>query len=220
MFDGSLTCKTIVNLDFIYFPKWNERNTGLKAETWHGWRTDTWFDRTSLRQGICVYLNMIHELWECVFYRLLRFKQYQVILTQGILCEKAFERCDISAASVLNVDSTWMNDNHRLWRGESPALFPYLFFCRGLMMLGLSMAPRPAAGSAPALGFAPWPLTPAGPHLPSRGGACRLGCPLVRAPQVVRVTGGYRPPPSGRAAGQVCAGLHAICGLEMLKINK
>lgn len=30
-----------------------------------------------------------------------------------------------------------------------------LFFCRGLMMLGLSMAPRPAAGSAPALGFAP-----------------------------------------------------------------
>lgn len=163
---------------------------------------------------------MIHELRECVFYRLLRFKQYQVILTQGILCKKAFERCDISAASVLNADSIWMNDNHRLWRGESPALFPYLFFCRGLMMLGLSIAPWPAAGSAPALGSAPWPLTPAGPDLPSRGGACRLGCPLVRAPQVVRVTGGYRPPPSGRAARQVCAGLRAICGLEMLKINK
>lgn len=37
---------------------------------------------------------------------------------------------------------------------------------------------------------------------------------------MVRVTGGHRPPPSGWAAGQVCAGLHAICGLEMLNKNK
>lgn len=96
----------------------------------------------------------------------------------------------------------------------------YLFFCRSLMMLRLSMTPWPASGSAPPLSPTPWHLTPARPRLPSRGGAWCLGCTLVRAPQVVRVTGGHWPPPGGWASGQVCAGLCDICDLEVVKVNR
>lgn len=103
---------------------------------------------------------------------------------------------------------------------EEVRVLQYLFFCRGLMMLRLSMTPRSAAGSAPPLGSGPWRLAPARPHIPSRGGAWCLGRALVRAPQVVRVTGGCWPPPGGWAAGQVRTGLCDICGLEVLKINK
>lgn len=88
---------------------------------------------------------------------------------------------------------------------------------RGLMMFRLTMAPQSAPGCTPPLGSAPWPLTPAGPRLPSGGGPCCLGCPLIRAPQVVGVAAGYLPPPGGRAAGWVCTGLHAIRGLEMFE---
>lgn len=87
---------------------------------------------------------------------------------------------------------------------------------RGLMMFWLTMAPRSAAGCVPPLGSAPWPLTPAGPRLPSGWRPCCLGCPLIRAPQVVGVTAGYLPPPGGWAAGWVCAWLRAI-GLEMFE---
>lgn len=95
----------------------------------------------------------------------------------------------------------------------------YLLFCRGLVMFRLSMAPWPAAGSTPSLGSAPRPLVPAGPQLPFRGGPCCLGCPLVRAPQVVRVTGWYLPPPGGWTAGQVGAGQPPICSLRNNQID-
>lgn len=71
---------------------------------------------------------------------------------------------------------------------EYPAL-SYLSFCcsdpAGLMVFRLTV-PQSAPGSTPPLGSGPRPLTPTGPQVPSGGGGpCRLGRPLINAPQDV-----------------------------------
>lgn len=86
------------------------------------------------------------------------------------------------------------------------------------MMFRLTMAPQSASCASPSLSSGPQPLTPSGPQLPfGRGGPCRLGCPVIRAPQMVRVTAGCLPPPGGWAVAWVCTGLCVISSLERFK---
>lgn len=84
-------------------------------------------------------------------------------------------------------------------------------------MLRVTMTPWSAPRSTPPFSSGPWPLTPTGPQIPYGGGPRRLGRPVTRAPQVMRVAAGHLPPPGGWTVARAWTGLRAISSLERLE---